>query len=209
MPSVQACISKCSGYPAYDTGWIILNLQIQRHTSKQKQADDKALQQAKELQLDALQKSYEHVSMMETAGQSKGGVEVETKLNAVKEIGLKARERTILKLRRVMEQVHKQVGMEAELGTVKGKIRMESTSMNEYILTTNNEGETRLCQSRKGRESSLLGYLCLHEFWLMIVLYILGGKSDALPPDESKMEFEDQGLWIITSPFIRHSLDKS
>ncbi|KAI6100050.1 hypothetical protein EDD16DRAFT_1526645 [Pisolithus croceorrhizus] len=132
-------------------GQITLDLQIQRCTSEQKQADNEALQQAKEVQLDALQKSYEHVSMMEStmatrqmqdgtrqekpirpklqpwsAGQSMGGVEEETKLNAAKEIdeeqseiGLKARERTILKLRRAIEQVCKQVSMEAELGTAK------------------------------------------------------------------------------------------
>ncbi|KAI6040531.1 hypothetical protein EDC04DRAFT_2602462 [Pisolithus marmoratus] len=62
----------------------------------------------------------------QSAGQSKGGDEAETKLNAAREIneeqseiGLKARERTILKLRRVIEQAHKKVGMEAKLGTVK------------------------------------------------------------------------------------------
>ncbi|KAI6158857.1 hypothetical protein EDD17DRAFT_1511796 [Pisolithus thermaeus] len=61
-----------------------------------------------------------------SASQSTGGVETETKLNTVKEIdeewseiSLKARERTILKLRRAIEQAHKQVGTEAELGTVK------------------------------------------------------------------------------------------
>ncbi|KAI5992874.1 hypothetical protein EDC04DRAFT_2613483 [Pisolithus marmoratus] len=121
-------------------GQIILDSQIQRCTSEQKQVDNKALQQAKEVQLEALQKSYECVSMMESAmaarqmqekpirpkpqpwsaGQSKGGVEVETKLNAARvRDQSKSKRKDILKLRRVIEQARKKVGTEAKLGTAK------------------------------------------------------------------------------------------
>ncbi|KAI6162343.1 hypothetical protein EDD17DRAFT_1508279 [Pisolithus thermaeus] len=43
-------------------GQIVLDSQIQRHTLEQKQADNENLQQAKEAELAATQKVYEHTN---------------------------------------------------------------------------------------------------------------------------------------------------
>ncbi|KAI5981798.1 hypothetical protein EDC04DRAFT_2617152 [Pisolithus marmoratus] len=126
-------------------GQIVLDSQTQRHTSEPKQANDEALQWAKEAEMATVQKAYEHVGVMESAmaarqaqdgtrpvkfvrpkpcqqsgGQHKG--DMETKLGTAKEmdqeqleIGLKAREKTILKLRSAIEQACK--GVEAESST--------------------------------------------------------------------------------------------
>ncbi|KAI5999715.1 hypothetical protein EDD15DRAFT_2363045 [Pisolithus albus] len=48
-------------------GRILLESQIQRRTSEQKQADDEVLQQAKDAELAATQKAYERVGAMERA----------------------------------------------------------------------------------------------------------------------------------------------
>ncbi|KAI6019506.1 hypothetical protein BKA83DRAFT_19251 [Pisolithus microcarpus] len=132
-------------------GRIVLDSQIQRRTSEQKHANDEALQQTKDAELADAQKAYGRVGAMESAmaarqaqdgtrsekavrpkprpqsaDQSKGDVEAETKLGTAKEInnehsdiGPKAREKTILKLRSAIEQARKQVGAETESGTAK------------------------------------------------------------------------------------------
>ncbi|KAI6000012.1 hypothetical protein EDD15DRAFT_2193493 [Pisolithus albus] len=81
-------------------GQIILDSQIQRCTSKQKQADDEALQQAKVAESATTQEAYTH------GKHKKKTVEVGTGLGTTKEtnqekeeFGPKAREKTILKLR--------------------------------------------------------------------------------------------------------------
>ncbi|KAI5980693.1 hypothetical protein EDD15DRAFT_2205352, partial [Pisolithus albus] len=140
--SQQPRRSKANLHP----GQIILDSQIQRRTSEQKQADDEALQQAKDAESAATQEAYKRVGMMESAmavkqtqestrsekpvrpnhDHSKKTVEVGTGLGATKEtdqekeeFGPKAREKTILKLRSAIGQACKQVsGMETEWGRV-------------------------------------------------------------------------------------------
>ncbi|KAI6025195.1 hypothetical protein PISMIDRAFT_17513 [Pisolithus microcarpus 441] len=144
----------CQSNANLHLGQIVLDLQIQRCTSEQKHTNDEALQWTKDAELANAQKAYGRVSTMESAmaarqaqdgtrsekavrpkphpqsaDQSKGDVEAETKLGTAKEInnkhsdiGPKAREKTILKLRNAIEKAHKQVRAETELGTAKSKI---------------------------------------------------------------------------------------
>ncbi|KAI6011395.1 hypothetical protein BKA83DRAFT_4131947 [Pisolithus microcarpus] len=105
-------------------GQIILDAQNQRCTSEQKQADDENLQRAKDAELAATQKAYEHVGAMETTDQRKSDLETETKLGTVKdhkqsEIGPKAREKTILKLRNAIEQARNRADAETEPSAAK------------------------------------------------------------------------------------------
>ncbi|KIK13073.1 hypothetical protein PISMIDRAFT_18245 [Pisolithus microcarpus 441] len=86
-------------------GQIILDAQNQRCTSEQKQADDENLQRAKDAELAATQKAYEHVGAMENHKQS--------------EIGPKAREKTILKLRNAIEQARNRADAETEPSAAK------------------------------------------------------------------------------------------
>ena len=46
-------------------GQIILDAKVHRRTSDQKKADDETLQQAKDAQLAAVQKMYEHIGTLE------------------------------------------------------------------------------------------------------------------------------------------------
>ena len=46
-------------------GQIIIDAKVHRHTSDQKKADDKTLQQAKDAQLAAIQKMYKHIGTLE------------------------------------------------------------------------------------------------------------------------------------------------
>ncbi|KAI6094729.1 hypothetical protein EDD16DRAFT_1528969 [Pisolithus croceorrhizus] len=70
-----------------------------------KQADDKVLQQAKEAELAATQKAYEH-----------------------------ARKKTILKLQSAIEQVHNQIGAETELDTGHEQVEIGSKPRGDKIM---------------------------------------------------------------------------